>query len=226
MVRDKHESFICFNEMNLCFLFLFPFIRFLVLTCTRTGLLYGFHCSSVIIVIIAFYAGYGILDGNLRAVPLDVAGSNVTNYDHAWSALTQDPSNTFMLKKLPNQNARTVPALPIELIYVSKSNCLTQSNLASIQALENEITSLPAWQSDLCLLSSTGSCVAPSSILRFFDGTYEAYAGNTFRPDSNFSRIAEIITAAYALNGGVNNLSPNLRQYLNYVLSAGMTRAS
>ena len=179
---------------------------------------FGLHLVSIIIGIICYYAGYGILAGDLRTIPLDVSGQNATDFTHAWNAMVGDGSNTFLGAKLPVQSTRTVPVLPVELIYRGV-NCLTAANLASMQKLEHELFALPGYQNDVCLNNAKGVCEKPRSVLRLFDGTY-AHAGPAFAADPTFSNIADKITAAYQQTS-----NPNLRELLVYVLSAGACRS-
>jgi hypothetical protein len=126
--------------------------------------------------------------------------------------------------KLPDQTERSVAYMPLSMVFKSSANCLTQANLQSMQQFESDIQQLAASYS-ICQLSS-GACVAPASVLRLFDGTYEYLnvlngIENVFRPDPSFTRITEILQTAHSLNGAAASTSENLRAFLDETLSSG-----
>jgi hypothetical protein len=201
-------------------------LSFLILF--HTGLAFVGQLTAVVIAIVLHYGGYGLFEGNIRGVPLDVQFTdNPASKSHAWHAVVGDSSNNWMASSMPLQDERTISAIPIELIYDAGDNCLTAKNLASMKQLEADLFSLPAYNNTICQLNSNGVCIEATSIQRFFDGTYEYLnvmvgGQNVFRPDAAFERITEIVRAAYALNGGADGSETNLRIILDYVLSAGL----
>ena len=137
--------------------------------------------------------------------------------------MTTDDTNNIFSTKMLTQDERTVPYLPIELIYHSPTNCLTPSNLLSLKTLEDAITALPGYTS-ICQKDNGGNCVKPKSILRFFDGTYSSVNG-VFASDPTFAHISTILQAAYALNGGSLASTANLRVVLDYNLGSGLVKS-
>ena len=134
--------------------------------------------------------------------------------------MTTDSTNDFFSLKMLTQAERSVPYLPIELIYHSPLNCLTPSNLLSMKTLEDAVTSLPGYTS-ICQKDNGGNCVKPKSILRFFDGTYSS-VNAAFASDPTFAHISTILQAAYAMNGSPLASTVNLRSVLDYNLGSGL----
>lgn len=188
------------------------------------------HFAAVAISLILWGAGYNIYPMQFGATSTSPTSETVYKRDMAWSAMTSDAANNLWSMKLPTQSARSVDAMPIQLIYKSPNNCLTKSNLRVIQQLEQQIMNSSQYVSSFCLRQPDGTCRKPRSILRFFDGSYAGYGisdvggQNVFRSDPNFDRISEIISTAFDANGRSEATAtiaagqPDLQSMLNYVV--------
>lgn len=150
--------------------------------------------------------------------------------NYAWKAMRDDPTNDFLKQTLPNQEARTTPLQPLQIIY--QGSCLTKANLEAMKAFEDSITGLTSYQDNVCQKTTNGlACETPRSVLRFFDGTYSGLgvmdgAQNVFASDPNFDRISSIMSTAYEANGNAADVdivaagNPNLRVVFDYVVGA------
>jgi hypothetical protein len=150
----------------------------------------------------------------------------------AWRAAREDPTNDMLASKLPAQPSRMVHTVDFDLILGSATNCVSQTNLQHLQALELELFNHSDFQARFCqTVGSPASCRKPASVLRLFDGSYAALnilvAGqNIFRPDPSFQRIGEILAMAYDANGNSPDASliaagqPYLRDVVEHALDS------
>eukprot|EP00050_Salpingoeca_kvevrii_P016693 m.57771 g.57771 ORF g.57771 m.57771 type:complete len:1038 (-) comp7102_c0_seq2:2786-5899(-) len=175
------------------------------------GATLSLHLLGIVLVAILHAADYQVFNEAFYNYPYDVRDRGRNEQVEGWQAMLNDQNNNMLAKMLPTQDPRTVSVLPVEVIYHSDHNCLTASNLQSMQQLETALYDSPAYQS-ICQLEPGGGCRLPRSILRFFDGTFQTRDA-VFGPDATFSRIHDIIRRAYELDA---SQTEDMRSILNY----------
>ena len=84
-------------------------------------------------------------------------------------------------------------------MYEMKSgNVFTKENLKLIQKIERELFSNEVFRQKLCLKMQNSQCKQPTSIIRFFDGSYQNL--NPLLNDTEFNNIPRVLSAAKSMN--------------------------
>eukprot|EP00048_Salpingoeca_helianthica_P002172 m.55152 g.55152 ORF g.55152 m.55152 type:complete len:1101 (-) comp11947_c0_seq1:29-3331(-) len=164
---------------------------------------------AIVISLILYGAGYSLFPTQFGITSIAPATARDTlRADLAWPAIQADTSNNFWSVKGKTLAARSVSAMPIQMIFRStRGNCLTKTNLRAMQLVEQQLANNTDYIDQICQRQSDGSCRKFRTLLSFFDGSYAGLGvigtdgNNVFRADSNFDRIAEIISVAYDANG-------------------------
>ena len=144
-------------------------------------------------------SNYDILPTEFSRVPLNLEKDNSKLRADAWKYVGQDPRINLNAASLGVQGERVVRYDMLQLVYELKSgNVFTKQNLELIQKTEKELFSNTAYQQKLCLLMNNGHCKPPTSIIRFFDGTYKKIHPQL--NDPNFENIPRVLSAAKTIN--------------------------
>ena len=105
---------------------------------------------------------------------------------------------------------RTKEADLIELFYYYPKldkNVFTKENLKAMKEVEDKFMDVKDFRTKFCLLEN-GVCMKPTSILRFFDGTYKDV--DSIFDDPNFNDIVNVINKANFYNETKLKLSYHL----------------
>ena len=151
----------------------------------------------IIITGILLGVGYDILPVDFTALPLDLQDDSTKLRTDAWRHVKDDNS---VAKLKCDQQKRSVSYQHISLFYELKDgNIFTKENLLVLQKNEEELFNNTAYQNNLCQLNVGNTtinrvCKPPLSILRFFDGTYNAIDNRL--QDHNFENISSVLYAA------------------------------
>lgn len=148
----------------------------------------------VIISIGLVASGYDLLPVDFENLPLEINDEPWRPRDLAW---TYRDSFSGYYDRTPTAGYRlnTYLRANIDLYYDGEGeNVFTKENFKKIQAIENELTSLPKYRNEYCQLDPNGDCEKPMSIIRYFDGTY-AHINPIFN-DSNFDNIVAVLDEA------------------------------
>jgi hypothetical protein len=159
----------------------------------------GGHCLAIFTSIILYIAGYDILPIDFSAVPLNLEDDPTKLRADAWKFASESDAVTLSSSAVSGSTQRIVRYQGLELVYESREkNMLTKTALKRIQTFENELQNNKIWNEKLCLLDSTQICQKATSILRFFDGTYQSLHEDLFDP--NFDNIFHVLVTAQSLN--------------------------
>lgn len=163
------------------------------------GLTLAAHLSTILVTAILHMSGYDILPAKFSRVPLNLEEDNSKLRADAWKFVAQDPQINLNAASLGVQGERVVRYDMLQLVYELKnSNVFTKQNLELIQKTEDELFSNTVYQQKLCLLMQNGLCKPPTSILRFFDGTFKKV--NPFLNDPKFENIPRVLSTAKVIN--------------------------
>lgn len=163
------------------------------------GLTLAAHLSVILITAILRISGYDVLPAEFSRVPLNLEEDNSKLRADAWKFVGEDPQINLNAASLGVQGERVVRYDMLQLVYEFKSgNVFTKENLNLIQKTEDKLFSNTIYQQKLCLLNRYGLCKPPTSILRFFDGTYKK--NHPLLNDPNFENIPRVLSTAKAVN--------------------------
>lgn len=163
------------------------------------GITLGLHLLMVLITVILLAAGYDILPLELSALPLDIRDDPDYLRGIAWQERWETDDNGIIDRNAladANQTERSVLYQKIEIFFEAKKksgNVFSKENLELIQEVENEFFLKQEYQDHFCLSNGT-QCIKPSSVLRYFDGTYAGI--DTVFHDPNFDNIVNVLFAA------------------------------
>ncbi|CAB3999502.1 Hypothetical predicted protein [Paramuricea clavata] len=190
------------KELRICRLFVtWPKLFF--------GLTLGGHCLAIFTSTILYIAGYDILPIDFSAVPLNLEDDPTKLRADAWKFASESDAVTLSSSAVSGSAQRIVRYQGLELVYESQEkNMLTKTTLKRIQTLENELQNNKIWNEKLCMLGPTQTCRKPTSILRFFDGTYQSLHEDLFDP--NFDNILHVLVTAQSLNTTRSTLAYHL----------------
>ena len=169
----------------------------------------GGHCLAIFTSIILYIAGYDILPIDFSAVPLNLEDDPTKLRADAWKFASESDAVTLSSSAVSGSTQRIVRYQGLELVYESREkNMLTKTALKRIQTFESELQNNKIWNEKLCLLDSTQICQKATSILRFFDGTYQSLHEDLFDP--NFDNIFHVLVTAQSLNTTRSTLAYHL----------------
>ena len=144
-------------------------------------------------------SGYNILPVDFSRVPLNLENDNSKLRADAWKFASEDPRVNLNAASLGVQGERKARYDLLLLVYeLKEGNVFTKENLQLIQKTEEELFSNSNYQEKLCLLMESGKCKAPTSIIRFFDGTYKML--HPLLNDPDFENIPRVLNAAKDIN--------------------------
>lgn len=163
------------------------------------GLTLAGHVSVILLTAVLYMSGYNIIPAEFSRVPLNLEKDNSKLRADAWKFVDQDPQINLNAASLGVQGERVVRYDMLQLVYeVNSGNVFTKHNLELIQKTEEELFSNKIYQQKLCLMVKKGHCKPPTSIIRFFDGTYQQI--HPLLNDPNFEDIPRVLSAAQATN--------------------------
>ena len=166
---------------------------------SNLALTLGAHCLVILTSVILYIVGYDILPIDFSAVPLNLEDDSTKLRADAWKFASESDTVTLSSSVVSGSAQRIVRYQGLELVYKSKyENLLTKTALKQIQTFELELQNNSIWSGKLCLLRASRICQKSTSILRFFDGTYQSFHKDLFDP--NFDNIPHVLTIANSLN--------------------------
>ena len=113
----------------------------------------------------------------------------------AWNFVDQDPEIDLNAASLGVQGERAAKYDVLQLIYELKNgNVFTKENLKLIQKTERELFANEVFRQKLCLKTQSIQCKQPTSIIRFFDGSYQKL--HMLLNDPEFDNIPRVLSAA------------------------------
>ncbi|XP_074654753.1 uncharacterized protein LOC141908556 [Tubulanus polymorphus] len=170
-------------------LFFVLFLSFHVFFAAFTGILYGI--------------GYNVLPIDFESIPVSLHDHQSYKSAETWRHRNSrdiirfhDRYTIDHYKSLPLWT-RGFPDRIVELYYEDltvRKNMLTRDQLKRMRDIENELFNEPQWKI-YCRLLQNKSCDKPTSVLRFFDGTYEKVSAVFYDP--NFDNIDDVIKSAF-----------------------------
>lgn len=156
------------------------------------------HIAMMVISAILVASGYDLLPIDFENLPLEINDKPWRPRDLAWTY--REGFNGFY-DRTPTAGYRLLsyPRANIDLYYDGQgSNVFTTSRLKKIQSIENELTSVSAYQNTYCQLDNNSLCQSPISIIRYFDGTFSSV--DAIFNDPTFSNIPAVLYEAYTNN--------------------------
>ena len=121
--------------------------------------------------------------------------------EYAWKLRDDDPEkiHRFTIDNIGTWWDRGYSIDDVTLFYTMGSpqdNVFQRDNLLQMEEVESKLFSIESYQHVFCQLSSErGNCTKPTSILRYFDGTYRIYSDKLYDPD--FQSIPAVLYEAY-----------------------------
>ncbi|ELT97356.1 hypothetical protein CAPTEDRAFT_185181 [Capitella teleta] len=163
---------------------------------TTFGVTLGLHIMMLFITAVLVRIGYDILPISFDQLPLNILDDDDFLRGLAWSK--RDEETGIIVRGLSEDNTespRSVPADFLQLNFREKGgNVFTQENLKKIKQVEDDFFNDADFQAKYCKLRAAGGCSKPSSILRYFDGSYAVL--NPLFNDPNFDNIVKVINLA------------------------------
>ena len=142
-------------------------------------------------------SGYDLLPIDFQNLPLELNDLPWRKRDLAWTYRDQYTNRYDRSPAAGTYRSMSWRRANIDLYYdTGGGNIFTKANLKKIQSIENRLTSVSEY-ADYCQLSS-GSCVNPASIIRYFDGTF-ASVDAVFN-DTEFDNIPQVLYEALTNN--------------------------
>ena len=154
----------------------------------------GGHVFMIIISAILVFSGYDLLPIDFENLPLEVNDEPWRPRDLAWTA-REEYDGYYSRTPTANYREKNYPRADVFLYYDAQgNNAFTKASLQKIASIENELSSIPKYQSTYCQLGGSGSCQKPVSVIRFFDGSFSSISA-TFN-DPNFDNIVAVLYEA------------------------------
>ena len=155
------------------------------------------HILMVIISAGLIASGYDLLPIDFQDLPLELNDLPWRKRDLAWTYRDQYTNRYDRSPAEGLYRGISWRRANIDLYYdTGGGNIFTKANLKKIQSIENRLTSVSEY-ANYCQLSS-GSCVNPASIIRYFDGTF-ASVDAVFN-DTEFDNIPQVLYEALTNN--------------------------
>lgn len=195
------------------------------------GTTVGLHMLGIVITLILWGTGTSVfpLDSSAKWT-YAVSNTDTADKHRQYETIIGDTGLNMWEKILPRQLHMSVEFKDQNIEVIYEGDCFSRGNLASIKLFEDRVYADTRYQTSVCWKGSDNVCKKPKSPLRFFDGSYEAYfgditngGGRIFRNDTDFNRIAEIIseTAFYADGRSTKDTlrdqgDPDIKKILDY----------
>ncbi|ELU03862.1 hypothetical protein CAPTEDRAFT_209557 [Capitella teleta] len=156
------------------------------------------HILFLLITFVLARVGYNIIPISFGRLPLNILDDEDFLRSMAWTE-RDDGTDIIARGTFGSETLRSVPRDFVSLFFRREGhNVFTKENLQLIKAVEDDFYQDATFQADFCLLSAAGTCFSPSSVLRFFDGTYMAL--DPVFNDPNFDNIVAVLHKANTLN--------------------------
>lgn len=163
------------------------------------GLALAAHFSVIILTAILHTTGYDIIPADFSQVPLNLEQDDSKLRADAWNFVDQDPQIDLNAASLGVQGERAAKYDMLQLIYeMENGNIFTKENLKLIQKTERELFANEVFRQKLCLKTQNSQCKQPTSIIRFFDGSYQKF--HRLLNDTEFDNIPRVLSAAKSMN--------------------------
>ena len=142
-------------------------------------------------------SGYNLVPASFNSVPLFLNDHDTRLRDLAWR--NKDRYENRVRRYVIDSGSATWERGneldTMEIIYnLPNGNIFTKEMLTKIEAIENELFSIEEYNGKYCKVDANRTCVKPTSVLRFFDGTYVNL--NPVFYDPSFSKIPAVLYAA------------------------------
>lgn len=174
-------------------------IHFILLSSYFSAVFLIGHLLFLFITFVLTRLGYDIIPISFGRLPLNIIDDEDFLRSLAWSERDSDGSVIERGAVISEETLRSVPYDFVDLYFREENgNVLTKDNLQRIKNVEDDFFLDATFQADFCLLGPGGSCTKPSSILRFFDGSYSAL-DSTFN-DPDFDNVEGVLHLASTLN--------------------------
>ncbi|XP_013396220.1 protein dispatched homolog 1 [Lingula anatina] len=143
--------------------------------------------------------GFDIFPISFTSLPLEIRDNVDLLRRYAWSGRDDDAVVPIISRSggaaSTNVSERTETGDTITLYYEQiGGNVFTKAKLLKIKETEELFLNNSIYQSTHCKLDDTGNCTASFSVLRYFDGTYEAL--DPVFLDPNFNNIPAVLEKA------------------------------
>ena len=159
----------------------------------------GGQLFFVVLLVVLLVAGVDVLPFELSRVPLEIRDDVDYLRGLAWDEKDEDTNviERFSIEDAQGERSAVIDILS-NLFYIEGGNVLTAENLHHIQSVEMELYENEEYQNNFCRLDFNGVCEMPSSLVRYFDGTY-ADVDPIFN-DTTFSNVIGVLHAANTFN--------------------------
>ncbi|XP_033125748.1 protein dispatched homolog 3-like [Anneissia japonica] len=178
---------------------------------TAFGITLGGHILILLITAGLVYFDYNIFPDYFTDLPLDIRNDEQFKRGIAWDRRDNNFLKVYRTQSNEVHNIRTADYDSLEVIFFQRNgNVFSKENLVKIQDFERELINMKDFDK-YCRLDggSNSSCLSPSSVIRFFDGSYVETYGNAFY-DPQFDNISAVLNAAL--------LIPDLQEIMQYFL--------
>ena len=170
------------------------------------GLTLGAHLMLVVISVVLIINDYNLIPIKFSGLPLYIPGD--VDYQRSLAWVTRDDGNAVIERTKPGieegtERERSLFGDILELYYhYPGGNVFTKENLQAMKDLENQLYQKEAYLSDYCLLeyqdNPDGECSRVTSVLRYFDGTYNDTHEGFWDP--HFDDIPAVLHLANTMN--------------------------
>lgn len=153
----------------------------------------------ILISIILLAAGYDLLPVDFENLPLEINDQPWRPRDLAWTYRDQF-DGYYDRTPISGYRVNSYFRANLYLYYdAGSANMFSKKRLKKMQSIEDSLTSVKQYQNNYCQLNiSLTGCQGPTSVLRYFDGTYSSVNSVFYDPD--FNNIATVLYEAYTNN--------------------------
>ncbi|XP_070577306.1 protein dispatched homolog 1-like [Ptychodera flava] len=168
-----------------------------------------FSLSFLVVTLVLVALGEDVFPTVFADLPLQLRDDDQYLRYLAWHGRDQNFTKyTHRVDGLGSGGERTELSQPILIVYEKPGgNVFSRENLRAIKEVEDQLIGKPGYE-DYCQMDDSGRCLKPTSIIRFFDGTYASI--DPIFNDTDFENVASVLVAA--------NTSPHLKEVLQYHL--------
>ena len=156
----------------------------------------------MVLLVILLVLGVDVLPFELDRLPLDIRDDVDFLRGLAWDSKSEGQNNIierFSFGEIQGERTAVIDVLT-NLFHIKGGNVLTAENLKLIRVVEDTLFNNTEYQEKYCRLNKDGNCEKPSSILRYFDGTYKHINDTYFRVNPNFDDLSDILYYAHTRN--------------------------
>ena len=149
-------------------------------------------------------SGFNLFPTNFEQLPMEMYSIPYRLRDFAYrdkDTYTNKITRTLINSGYPSWERGLYSALSsLDIFFdTTDGNVFTADNLRKIQNIENDLIATTGYQTEYCqTFNSSLSCIPPTSIIRYFDGTYSSVSATL--NDPTFSNIPAVLYEAYTNN--------------------------